>query len=632
MLEPIDQKEANSQHQHPLIGNKQYIPIVFEVNNSSQNNSNFVSENNLNLITYSNSNNNTNNNVPLTTTDSIYNSQNNTPILVPTNYFNNNNSNNLNVMNSTTTTSQNLQNYSLDSTGVLKEGNFQNITFVINNATPSDLNTSNVIIASSLNGNNVGFNNSNTNFFDLNSNGKLNFQQTQTQSQLQLQQQKLKMTKSKKTSQLSNEIDEERTSQLVSEILKNIKEKTKELENLNQNLKTTGTNHLQASSASNDYQASNSNLSGKNLTNSSTKLSNYTNLSSNNPMSDVSNSSFISHDNEEKTMSQKTESNFYSSGELFEKFDLSNSTTANESFSMISNSKTAKLKKSTSQETRPKKGKQENKPKSIKNPLGNKRVVKHVVPLGWNRIIQVDISSNKIICYTSPSGVALYSIQDIKNYLLSDGTCKCGLECPLNVNDVFSFDVKTKHSNAKLNNSHKHKCAIFKDETDALKKLKKKLNASSSVSPGKTARTALTTTQLNTKKSQPLANENSDESFDESKISQLLLSGYLNSEDTSNSFDLNKSNSQLCNIFNLNHESNLEQKQNLFTFTNVNDRENNSVYQNQTTNTLTENFYNMKMNYQTNFESNSIFVNFNNSDKGKYFLIFRVQKSYFNLK
>ena len=74
------------------------------------------------------------------------------------------------------------------------------------------------------------------------------------------------------------------------------------------------------------------------------------------------------------------------------------------------------------------------------------------------------------------------------------------------------------------------------------------------------------------------------------------------------------------------------QKQNLFTFTNVNDRENNSVYQNQTTNTLTENFYNMKMNYQTNFESNSIFVNFNNSDKGKYFLIFRVQKSYFNLK
>lgn len=41
----------------------------------------------------------------------------------------------------------------------------------------------------------------------------------------------------KKKAQLASDLDEERTSQLVSEILKNIKEKTKELESMNQNLK-----------------------------------------------------------------------------------------------------------------------------------------------------------------------------------------------------------------------------------------------------------------------------------------------------------------------------------------------------------------------------------------------------------
>jgi hypothetical protein len=45
------------------------------------------------------------------------------------------------------------------------------------------------------------------------------------------------MKKMKRRSQLSTEIDEEKTSQLVSQILRNIKEKTKELESINQNLK-----------------------------------------------------------------------------------------------------------------------------------------------------------------------------------------------------------------------------------------------------------------------------------------------------------------------------------------------------------------------------------------------------------
>jgi hypothetical protein len=669
MLEPIDSKDKSSsisQHQEPLKDNKNYIPIVFEVNSSkinfkeqySQSNSNFVGEtnsnasattaSNINLLTYSNTS------VPLTATDGIYNSVKSTPILVPTNYYNNNNSNN--------TTPSSIQNYSLDSSsGVLKEGNFQNIAFVINNPQSSDLNSSNLIIASNVNGT-IGFNsstNANTNatYFDVNNNvinnGKSNFQQTQLQQQQQ--QQKFKITKSKKTSQLSSEIDEERTSQLVSEILKNIKEKTKELENLNQNLKTTGgtnsssnssntSSHIQVSTLSNDFSANVSNLSAKNLTNS-TKLnsfsSSYTNLNSNNPASDLSNSSFMSHDNEEKTMSQKTESNFYSSGELLDKFEFSsNSTTANDSFNFLSNAKIPKNSRkpnsnNNTQEAKQKKVKQENKSKSLsKHTLVNKRGPKHVVPLGWNRITQIDLSSNdKIICYTSPSGVALYSIQDIKTYLLSENTCKCGLECPINVNEVFSFDVKIKHTNAKLSNSYKHKCDTFKAETNVLKKLKKRLVSSAPIVSVQSSLPVVTATHANTKKSRPLANksnENSDESFDETKISQLLLSGFLNSEDTSNSFDLNKSNSQLLNIFNLNHESNHEHKQNIFNFTNLNDRENVSqsenIFQNQNSNTLTDNFYNMKMNQQANYqntisyENNTIFVNFSSSQKSKFFV------------
>ena len=45
---------------------------------------------------------------------------------------------------------------------------------------------------------------------------------------------------SKKKAQTTSDLDEERTNQLVSDLLRNIKEKTKELESLNQNLKSNG--------------------------------------------------------------------------------------------------------------------------------------------------------------------------------------------------------------------------------------------------------------------------------------------------------------------------------------------------------------------------------------------------------
>ena len=44
--------------------------------------------------------------------------------------------------------------------------------------------------------------------------------------------------------------------------------------------------------------------------------------------------------------------------------------------------------------------------------------------------------------YFSPSGIELKSKEEIKEYLLKEGTCKCGLECPLDLDQAFDFDIK----------------------------------------------------------------------------------------------------------------------------------------------------------------------------------------------
>ena len=41
----------------------------------------------------------------------------------------------------------------------------------------------------------------------------------------------------------------------------------------------------------------------------------------------------------------------------------------------------------------------------------------------------------------SPSFVRLTSYQTVKQYLSAEGTCKCGLECPVLVEKVFNFDL-----------------------------------------------------------------------------------------------------------------------------------------------------------------------------------------------
>lgn len=65
------------------------------------------------------------------------------------------------------------------------------------------------------------------------------------------------------------------------------------------------------------------------------------------------------------------------------------------------------------------------------------------IPRGWQRVIK---SQN--VVYVTPSSDELKSKDDILQYLTSPGTCKCGLQCPLHLDSLFSFDaaIKSKDS------------------------------------------------------------------------------------------------------------------------------------------------------------------------------------------
>uniref|UniRef100_A0A8C7LHF6 Methyl-CpG-binding domain protein 5 n=1 Tax=Oncorhynchus kisutch TaxID=8019 RepID=A0A8C7LHF6_ONCKI len=61
------------------------------------------------------------------------------------------------------------------------------------------------------------------------------------------------------------------------------------------------------------------------------------------------------------------------------------------------------------------------------------------VPIGWQRR-----AKDGLVVYVSPSGAVLSSLEEVKSYLLTDGTCKCGLECPLVIHKVFNFSLSVK--------------------------------------------------------------------------------------------------------------------------------------------------------------------------------------------
>lgn len=52
--------------------------------------------------------------------------------------------------------------------------------------------------------------------------------------------------------------------------------------------------------------------------------------------------------------------------------------------------------------------------------------------------------------FPSPSGTELSSLEQTRSYLLSDGTCKCGLECPLNVPKVRAVGVPETQCRSQL--------------------------------------------------------------------------------------------------------------------------------------------------------------------------------------
>ncbi|XP_077575981.1 uncharacterized protein mbd6 [Stigmatopora nigra] len=78
------------------------------------------------------------------------------------------------------------------------------------------------------------------------------------------------------------------------------------------------------------------------------------------------------------------------------------------------------------------------------------------IPIGWQRRLH-----GSQVVYVSPSGTSLSSLDEVKTYLLTDGTCKCGLECPLVINKVFNFTMGVK--------VEKHKQPLSKAEQDMTK-------------------------------------------------------------------------------------------------------------------------------------------------------------------
>lgn len=76
------------------------------------------------------------------------------------------------------------------------------------------------------------------------------------------------------------------------------------------------------------------------------------------------------------------------------------------------------------------------------------------VSKGWRRLI---IKGD--IVYLSPSGSALTSLANVKEYLLKSGTCKCGLPCPLRPEIFFDFDIEVPNRLLRLSNVENSTCS-----------------------------------------------------------------------------------------------------------------------------------------------------------------------------
>ena len=238
---------------------------------------------------------------------------------------------------------------------------------------------------------------------------------------------------SKKKSQITNEVDEERTSQLVLELLKNIKEKTKELESMNQNVKcskstTTATisSTLSSSSSSSSSQgpATNNLISLPPLSPSSSSSSSLSAAPINCQQASIQIAAVASPPpalfNTTSIRKPKRSSKILKAPKLNPNVLTQYNSACAARNTLIQISNTKQLVSDQQQEQQ------------------QKNSFEVLVPTGWKR----SIDENGLVYYISPSNVMLKSKQEISNYLLSSNTCKCGLECPLDIDKIFNFDSK----------------------------------------------------------------------------------------------------------------------------------------------------------------------------------------------
>lgn len=66
--------------------------------------------------------------------------------------------------------------------------------------------------------------------------------------------------------------------------------------------------------------------------------------------------------------------------------------------------------------------------------------VSTIVPRGWRRKL---LENNQIV-YISPNQQVISSMEQLTNYLLLSGTCKCNLSCPFFLDELFNFDPRVE--------------------------------------------------------------------------------------------------------------------------------------------------------------------------------------------
>lgn len=248
--------------------------------------------------------------------------------------------------------------------------------------------------------------------------------------------QQSKKASKKKAVLVTNDLDEERTSQLVSDIIKNIKEKTKELESQNQSLKTAITTNGTGETSSN---CSNSSTNGSVTPNgfvTQTTSPTVPVITLNAPSSPKA-AAVAGSNSPPVNLCFNIIQPF---GNQANSYSVTPSTSPVLQFHQLDSTQFSTLPIASSQvetvtDTSVSKGSVKPKKQTPTSSLSN-RAKTIDVPLGWNRYINRDAS----VVYKSPSGDELKSIQDVRAYLMSENTCKCGLECPLDVYATFNFN------------------------------------------------------------------------------------------------------------------------------------------------------------------------------------------------